>query len=567
MSIVIFFLLLTSIANAFVPILAAVAISQLVKSGKESNLLLLLALILILNLLGWVFNYFRATRSAQVVGDVVLDLRQDVSQAVLNHDLSFFDKYPTGKIVSRINTDSRDFGQSTSFFMQTLSSFLVVGIILAALASINFSLTLLVLLMSPGVFIIAFAFRKTARKWTLLGQRALAVVNAYVQESISGISIAKTFRQEDKLYEKFNEINIQSYRVNLRRGFVFNILFPALNIVQAISLALVIYFGGEAISSGKIDAGELYLFIQSLWFLFFPLLSIAAFWPQFQAGLSASERIFALIDTPPAVVQRNDLQPDQIRGEIVFDNLQFSYVEGQPIFNGFSLQIKPGESIAIVGHTGAGKTSLAMLLARFYEFQGGDILIDGVSIRDFDLSSYRKYIGIISQTPFLWSDTLENNVRYGKPDTSREDVIWALNQAGGSDWVDDLPKGLETNIRERGSLLSMGQRQLVSFARVLLENPAILILDEATASVDPFTETRIQDALQETISGRTSIIIAHRLWTVRHVDRIIVLDHGRIVEEGNHNKLMTRGGHYADLYNTYFRHQSMEYIEQAKRLA
>ncbi|MFQ5979963.1 MAG: ABC transporter ATP-binding protein [Candidatus Heimdallarchaeota archaeon] len=565
--VVVTFLVLTAIANALVPILLAIAISNLVASKDISFLFLLIAFTLVLNLSGWLFNYFRQVHSARVIGDIVLDLRDNVNTAVLNHDLSFFDKYPTGKIVSRVNTDSRDFGQSAALFMQTTSSFLVVAIMLVALAAINPRLSLIVILMIPIIFVTALSFRKIARKLTLLGQRALAVVNAYVQESISGISVAKTFRQEDKLHEKFMEVNNQSYRVNWKRGVTIMTIFPILTMIQGITLAFIIFYGGTSLSNGEIDAGELFLFLQSLWFLFFPLLSIASFWPQFQAGLSASERIFALIDTPPAVLQKNDLQPEQLQGEILFDNLQFAYVEGQPIFNDFSLSIKPGESVAIVGHTGAGKSSLAKLLARFYEFQGGDILIDGVSIRDFNLHAYRKQIGIIPQTPFLWGDTLENNVKYGKPDASREEVEWALEQAGGADWVGDLPNGLETNIRERGSLLSMGQRQLVAFARVILENPSILILDEATASVDPFTETRIQDAVQQTIAGRTSIVIAHRLWTVRHVDRIVVLDHGRVVEEGNHDELMAKGGHYANLYSTYFRHQSLEYIAQAKQLA
>lgn len=580
MLIVILFLTLTSVANSLSPLLSREAINQLETTRDLSYLILLILIIFVLNLLGWIFNFFRQKYSAQVIGDVVLTLRQDVNKAVLGHDLSFFDKYPTGKIVSRINTDSRDFGQTAGYFTQTISSFLVVIIVIGAMFTINLPLTLIVLSMVPFIFITAFSFRKVARKRTLEGQRPLATVNSFVQETISGIQIAKTFRQEQKLYDKFLGVNDQSYRANLRRAYVFQFLFPILSLIQAFALVFIVWIGGLDTLGGQMRAGDFYLFLQSLWLFFFPLLSIAMFWPNFQTGLAASERIFALIDTPPAVIQKeNDINiPDKLKGEIKIINLDFSYVEGIDafgenhqsgkerikVFKNFSLKIKPGESLAIVGHTGAGKSSLAKLLARFYEFQGGSITIDGISIREYNLKQYRKQIGIIPQIPFLWADTLENNIKYSKPSSTKDEVLWVLEQAGGADWVDDLPQGLNTNIRERGALLSMGQKQLVVFARTLLEDPSILILDEATASVDPFTETRIQDAFEKTIKGRTSIIIAHRLWTVRRVDRIIVIDHGKIVEEGNHDQLMVKGGHYAKLYNTYFRHQSLEYIEKAK---
>jgi len=566
MVIVTFFLTLTAFTYAAIPLMTSIAITNLETNREPIYLVFIIISIFSLNCLAWIFNYFRQKYSSIVIGNIVLDLRQDANAAVLNRDLSFFDKNPIGKIVSRMNTDSRDFRQIVELTMQVLSSLFMIGLLLVVMFFINLFLALIFMISIPAFFIVALTYRKVARRMTLLGQRALASVNAYVKESFSGIQIAKTFRQERKLYDKFKEVNNQSYNVNLKKGFVLVSIFPTLAVVQGIILALIIYFGGNFVIGGELSVGDLYLFLQSLSMLFFPLLVIAAFWPQLQLGLAASERIFALIDNLPAVVQNDDRKPEKFKGEIEFRNLSFHYDEGKEVFKNFSLTIHPGESVAIVGHTGAGKSSLAKLLARFYEFQGGDILIDGISIRDFDLKEYRKQIGIISQTPFLWATTLLNNVKYGVDSATEKEVTDALDKAGGTDWVKDLNYGLSTYVGERGSLISMGQRQLIVFARTLLQDPSILILDEATASVDPFTETRIQDAFEKTIKGRTSIIIAHRLWTVRHVDRIIVLDHGIIIEEGSHDELMARGGKYANLYNTYFRHQSLEYIEKIKNI-
>ncbi len=566
MAIVILFLTISTLTYAFVPILVSIAINSLETNRNISYLFFLLTIILILNLLSWVFNYFTIRYSSQVIGNVVLDLRKDAGTAVLNHDLSFFDRNPIGKIVSRINTDSRDWGQTVDLTFQLISSLFVIIFLLIIMSFINLTLALITIITFPLFFVLALSFRKLARSKTLLGQRALASVNVYVKESFSGIQIAKTFRQEEKLYNNFNEVNTTSYKVNLRRAFVLNAIFPSLGIIQGVVLTLLVFYGGSSVLGNNISVGVLSLFLQGLTYLFFPLLTLASFWPTFQTGMAASERIFALIDTLPLVIQKDNIKPPKLNGEIEFRNLSFKYEESKEVFERFNLKIKPGESLAIVGHTGAGKSSLAKLLARFYEFQEGDISIDGISIRNYDLMEYRKQVGIIPQTPFLWADTIENNIKYGNRKASRRDVYNVLNTTSGSDWVKELSRGLGTKTGERGSLISMGQRQLVVFARVLLENPSILILDEATASVDPFTETRIQDALQKTIEGRTSIIIAHRLWTVRHVDRIVVLDHGKIMEEGNHDELIAKGGMYAELYNTYFRHQSLEYIEKMKEL-
>ncbi len=562
MFLVIFFLTISSLTVAFQPIIVSLIISNLETTPDLVYILFLIFIIFTFSISSWVFNYIRQIYSNRVIGSVVLDIRRDAHQSVVNHDLSFFDKNPIGKIVSRINTDSRDFGETVGLSIEVVSSVVVLILLIIVMLTVNVVLTLVLLITLPLFFVAALSFRKFARKMTLLGQRALASVNAYTKESFSGIQIAKTFRREKKVYDDFIQVNNQSYKVNLKRAFLLNAIFPTLGLIQGFVTMLLILIGSNLVIEGFVGVGELVLFIQSINLLFFPLLVIASFWPMFQTGMAASERIFAIIDTLPLVVQKDSIKPSKLKGEIEFKNLSFGYDKAKLIFDNFSLKINPGESIALVGHTGAGKSSIAKLIARFYEFQGGEILVDGKSIRDYDLNEYRKHIGIIPQTPFLWADTVENNIKYGCESATEKDVLNALSISGGSEWVESLSKGLRTEVRERGTLLSMGQRQLVVFARVLLESPSILILDEATASVDPFTETKIQDALEKTIEGRTSIIIAHRLWTVRHVDRIVVLDHGKIVEEGNHDELMKRGGTYANLYNTYFRHQSLEYIEK-----
>ncbi|MHA1980496.1 MAG: ABC transporter ATP-binding protein [Promethearchaeota archaeon] len=566
MLVVVIFLTISSLTMAFQPIITSLIITNLETTPDFSYVILLILIIFLFNISGWIFNYIRQIYSTRVVGNVVLDIRKAAHKSVVNHDLSFFDKNPLGKIVSRINTDSRDFGETVGMSIEVISSVIVLLLLITVMFTVDVVLTLVLLISLPLFFIAALSFRKFARKMTLLGQRALASVNAYTKENFSGIQIAKTFRREKKVYDDFLQVNNQSYNVNLKRAFLLNSIYPTLGLIQGLVTVLLILMGSNFVIEGYVGVGELVLFIQSINLLFFPLLIIASFWPMFQTGMAASERIFALIDTLPAVVQKNNIIPSKLKGEIEFKNLTFQYDKNKLVFDNFSLKVNSGESIALVGHTGAGKSSIAKLIARFYEFQGGDILVDGKSIKEYNLTGYRKHVGIIPQTPFLWGDTVENNIKYGHENASKEDVMNALEISGGSEWVKSLPRGLKTNIRERGSLLSMGQRQLVVFARVLLENPSILILDEATASVDPFTETKIQAALEKTIEGRTSIIIAHRLWTVRHVDRIVVLDHGKIVEEGNHDELMKRGGTYANLYNTYFRHQSLQYIEDMGRI-
>ncbi len=514
----------------------------------------------------WGLNWARRSLIVRAVGDVVLDLRTRAFRAAAEHDLSFYDQFSSGRIVSRITSDTNDFGQLIIIITDVASQFVQAIILGVVLFRTDLKLSLMLMAFLPVIFGIASLFRTLARKVTKRGMKAMSDVNAAIKETISGISIAKNFRQEESIFKSFDESNQQSYRVNIQRGFVLSLVFPTLNALGGIFTAILIYFGGLSAAQGIVTVGAWYLFIMSLDQFFFPVLNLSAFWAQIQSGLSAAERAFALIDADPNVVQTDKRDVPALKGHIHFDEIHFRYVDNEPILAHFNLLIQPGETLALVGHTGAGKSSIAKLIARFYEFQQGHLLVDGHDIRTFDLSQYRKQLGIVSQVPFLFSGTVADNIRYAAPNVTDAEMLSMARRIGDGEWLEALPNGIETEVSERGARLSMGQRQLVALMRVLMQKPAIFILDEATASIDPFTEWQIQQALNLILKNSTSILIAHRLSTVKAADRIVVMEKGTIIEQGNHQGLLAQGGHYATLYNTYFRHQSLAYVEKAKEL-
>jgi ABC-type multidrug transport system fused ATPase/permease subunit len=557
---VVFMVSLVSLAGTITPIVISRSIDRLADNPQLQLLLASAAVVTVLGALGWGFNFVQQRYSARAVGEVVLALREDAFRAVMRRDLSFFDQHQAGRIVSRVTSDTQDFATVVTLTIDLLSQLVLVFVISGVMINQNLRLALITISLGPIVIFIALLFRRLARRAMQLAQRSTASVNAAIQETISGIAVAKNFRQEAAIYQDFQQINEQAYQVQIRRMAIFGSIFPLLNTVSGVGVAIIVYVGGFMAISQTISVGEWYLFVQGLTIFFYPLTSIASFWSQFQQGLAASERVFALIDDEAQVVQIAQEPVERLRGEIAFEGVTFNYSTGRnTVLEDFWLTIPAGEALAIVGHTGAGKSSLVKLLMRFYEFQGGRLLIDGGDIRTFNLAGYRRQLGLVPQAPFLFSGTVADNIRFGRPDTSDAQVAATARQLGDGSWLDDLPQGINTDVGERGARLSLGQRQLVALARVLLQDPAILLLDEATASIDPITEAQVQAALSTVLSDRTSIIIAHRLSTVRAADRIIVLREGQIIEEGNHDGLLAQGGHYAELYTTYFRHQSLDY--------
>ena len=559
-------IIIRAIIDAYNPVIVARGLDEITRETATPEFILTLTgIILAIGVISWLANLFRRRFAARTIAELIRQLSTDAFQASVKQDLSFHDSFDSGKIVSRITSDTREFGQlitlSTDVLMQIVSSIILAVILVRT----EWRLAIAVFLLMPILFFLVMQYRHAARKVTREGMRAMANVNSTIKETVSGIAIAKNFRQEDQIYNEFNNANQTSFEVNIRRGFILAIVFPVLRAIGGIATALLVYYGAITVLEGFVTAGSWYLFLSTLDRFLFPVMSISSFWTQVQTGLSAAERIFALIDAEHSVEQTDSIKPESLAGKIDMIDVNFRYTPDEPVLEDFTLHIKPGETLALVGHTGAGKTSIGRLIARFYEYQSGDILIDDTDIRKYDLVALRRQMGIVSQTPFLFSGTIEENIRYGCPGCNRGEIIDIGQEIGEGEWLETLPNGLDTEVGERGSQLSMGQRQLVALMRVLIQKPSIFILDEATASIDPFTEKQIQTALDLILSETTSILIAHRLSTVRSADRILVMREGDIIEEGDHDTLMERGEHYAELYNTYFRHQSLDYVEETKK--
>ena len=553
-------IVVSSVWETALPLLITHGIDHLHSTATSSSTLAgLVALILVGVLLAWLCNWVRQRQIGRLIGAVVLQLQRQTFAAVLRQDMSFFDRRPSGQIASYITADTQAFASVVTLGVNFLGQLVLVALVAVVLVCVHPSLAAVVLGISILLVAAALMFRNLGRTTTRHARRILATVNALVQESIRAIAIAKNFRQEERVYDRFRRVNTQLYDVSLRQGLVFASIHPMLNILTGLGLCLILYEGGRTVLSGETTAGQWFLAMQILGVLWLPLMEIASFWSQFQLGLAAAERVFDLLEQPPRVVQIGAVVPPRLAGHIEFKAIRFGYGGQSEVFRDFHLDIAGGEKVGLVGHTGSGKTSLTRLLARFYEFAEGEVLVDGHDIRSFDLAAYRRQIGLVPQHPTLFHGTILENIRYVRPGATESEVAAIASRIGSGRWLDAFPDGLATSVGESGWSLSMGQRQLVALARVLLLDPAIVILDEATASVDPLTEREIYESLKLVLEDRTAVVIAHRLSTVRELDRIVALRQGNIIEQGTHDELLARGGYYAELYETFYRHQETDY--------
>ena len=445
------FLILMAVAGAASPLIVSEGVNLLKDNLGYVTIGLISASILTVDVLNWLANRMRRRLTVRTVADVVMSLRTDAFRAAAEHDLSFYDQFSSGRIVSRISSDTQDFGQIIILVTDVLSQIVQVVILAAVLIGIEWRLFLILFAMIPVFFIVASSFRSLARNVTRRGLRAMANVNATIKETVSGISVAKNFRQEATIFTEFDNANQTSYRVNVQRGLVLSMVFPTLDAMGGIGTAILVYSGGLNAVQGAVTVGAWYLFIRSLGRFIDPVLNLSAFWTQLQSGLSAAERVFALIDAEPVVKQVEKSPVAALKGDVLFDRVCFHYSEQEGVLDDFSLHIQPGENIALVGHTGAGKSSIAKLIARFYEFQGGSILIDGRDIRTLDLIDYRRLLGIVSQVPFLFSGTVMENICYACPEQAKTPEILELaHRIGDGEWLETLPQGLETQVGERG---------------------------------------------------------------------------------------------------------------------
>lgn len=536
------------------PLLVAMAIDDYVSVGNYAGLLNITIILIILLTVSGVFQYLNTYLSGWLGQYIIKDIRVKLYEHLLKMQLKFFDKTPIGRLVTRsvsdIETLSEVFSQGLA---ELIADVLQLVFILIFMFYLDWKLTLVSLSTFPLLVISTYFFKEKIKQAFNEVRTAVSNLNSFVQEHITGMSIVQIFNSEAREYEKFKEINAEHKKANIKSVLYYSIYYPVSEVIQALGIGLIVWFGAKGVIQEYATFGDLTAFIMYLNMFFRPIRQIADRYNTLQMGIVSSSRIFDLLDDSDQIPNEGHFIPRQLDGKVEFKNVWFAYNDEDYVLKDISFKVEQGKTIALVGATGAGKSSVINLLTRFYDINKGEILIDGIPVKDYELKAIRSNIGVVLQDVFLFSNTIEENINLGNYEISRKKIYEAAELVGAKSFIDRLPGKLEYNVMERGASLSVGQRQLISFIRAMVYDPKIIVLDEATSSVDSETEELIQNAIQKMMKGRTSIVIAHRLSTIQNADSILVLDRGRIVEEGSHSELMEKNGVYNQLYQMQFK--------------
>jgi ATP-binding cassette subfamily B multidrug efflux pump len=500
-----------------------------------------------------IVQYFHTFYTNILGQSVIKDLRVKVFNHISSLRLKYFDRTPIGQLITRTVSDLETIADIFSEgLIVIIGDILQVVAIIAVMLYVDWELTLVVLIPMPLLIMASLVFKEAIKSAFQDVRTQVANLNTFLQEHITGIRIIQYFATEDQEMKKFKQINSMHRDAHIRSNWYYSIFFPVVEIISAVSIGLLVWFGSKSILSDEISPGVVVSFIMYINMLFRPIRELADKFNTLQMGMVGAERIFNVLDTDEKTEDRGTLHPEELKGDIEFKNVWFAYNDENWVLKDISFHVKPGETLALVGATGVGKSSVINILNRFYEINKGSILVDGNDIRDYQLSYLRSHIATVLQDVFLFSDSIANNINLSNLDIGREKLIQAAKEVGAYEFIMKLPGGFDYDVMERGATLSAGQAQLISFIRAMVYDPQILVLDEATASVDTETEELIQHAINKLMEGRTSIVIAHRLSTIQNADRIIVLDHGEIKEMGSHQQLLKLNGFYRKLYDLQF---------------
>ncbi|MDA9554777.1 ABC transporter ATP-binding protein/permease [Pelobium sp.] len=542
------------------PILIEKTLDKYILFNDKSGLINMVFLMIAVLMVQTFVQYFHTYLTNALGQSVIKDLRTDTFNHITKLRLKYFDKTPIGQLITRTVSDLETIADIfseglISIIGDSLQVITIIGVMLYA----DWRLTLVVLIPMPLLMIATYVFKEAIKSAFQEVRTQVALLNTFLQEHISGVSIIQYFAREDQEFRKFNQINASHRDAHIRSNWYYSIFFPVVEIISALSIGLLVWYGAKSILNMQVSPGVVVAFIMYINMLFRPIRELADKFNTLQMGMVGADRIFKVLDTDEKTVNQGKLILPKMKGEIEFNKVWFSYKQSEElptdeewILRDISFKVKEGETLALVGATGAGKSSTINILNRFYEISKGEVKIDGHSIQDYELNYLRSQIATVLQDVFLFSDTIEHNITLKFDDITLEEVIAAAKEVGAHDFIMRLPGGYQYNVQERGATLSVGQAQLISFIRALVHQPKILVLDEATSSVDTETEELIQHAIEKLMTGRTSIVIAHRLSTIQNADKIIVLDHGEIKEMGTHQELLKLNGYYRRLYDLQF---------------